>query len=82
MVSGLGEAALDRALADPVWLRERLADVEAGVPLRAKAWGVAAVARADLHVRWAPTTARAGSIALERAVLDALVGSELWNRLR
>ena len=46
LVSGLGEAVMDRALADVHWLTERLADVEQGRPLRAKAWGQAAFARA------------------------------------
>ena len=31
-VSGLGEAALNRALADPAWLQDRLAELEAGQP--------------------------------------------------
>ncbi len=79
MISGLGEAALDRALADPVWLRERLKDVDAGAALRAKAWGAAAIVRAELHVRWAQTEDRAGAVDLERAALDA---TDLWNRLR
>jgi hypothetical protein len=30
MVSGLGEAAMDRALADPAWLRVRLEEVQSG----------------------------------------------------
>jgi len=38
LVSGLGEAVMDRALANVHWLRERLADVEHGRPARAKAW--------------------------------------------
>jgi hypothetical protein len=37
LASGLGEAVMDRALADVHWLRERLDDVEQGRPLRAKA---------------------------------------------
>ena len=82
LVSGLGEAAMDRALADPVWLRERLADVEAGRPDRAKVWGQAALARAELHVRWATVSDRAGAVALEREVLTALRDQDLWNRLR
>lgn len=39
LVSGLGEAALDKALADPDWLRSKTAKVEAGNPSRAKRWG-------------------------------------------
>jgi hypothetical protein len=82
MVSGLGEAALDRALADPAWLRERLTEVEADAPRRAKDWGAAAVAHADLHVRWAQVADRAAAVVLERQVLTALHELPLWNRLR
>ncbi|TCN39811.1 hypothetical protein EV644_103103 [Kribbella orskensis] len=82
LVSGLGEAAMDRALADPAWLRARLAEVEAGEPMRAKQWGQAAIERADLQLRWAVTADRHAARALERAVLSSLVSHELWNRLR
>jgi hypothetical protein len=82
LASGLGEAVFDRALADPTWLAERLDEVSAGRPSRAKAWGQAAFVRADLHVRWAVTTDRREAIALERRCLDALAGHDLWNRLR
>jgi hypothetical protein len=41
IVSGLGEAAADRALAAASWLRERLDEVEAGKPMRApRGWGI------------------------------------------
>ena len=46
---------MDRALADLAWLRERLHEVERGHPMRAKAWGQAALTRADLHICWAVT---------------------------
>ncbi len=42
-VSGLGEACLDRALADPEWVAERLADLRNGTALRAKSWARLAV---------------------------------------
>ena len=73
---------MDRALADPGWLRERLAEVEAGEPLRAKAWGRAAFARAQLHLRWTTTPDKASAAALERLVLAALDDADLWNRRR
>ena len=81
-VSGLGEAAMDRALADPDWLRARLADVEQGHPQRTSEWAAAALERVDLHVRWAERDDRAQALALEAAVLNALVTSDLWNRRR
>jgi hypothetical protein len=80
LVSGLGEAVFDRALADADWLRERLDEAERGQPRRAKAWGQAALERADLHLRWTQTTDRAMAIALELRVISALRDSELWNR--
>jgi hypothetical protein len=80
LVSGLGEAVMDRALADVHWLRERTVDVERGRPLRAKAWGQAAFARANLHVCWAITEDRRSAFELERAVLLALESGDLWNR--
>jgi hypothetical protein len=82
MVSGLGEAALDRALADADWLRARLREVEAGRPSRALLWGQAAIEHADVHISWATTKDRSTAVALERQVLDALRDWDLWNRAR
>lgn len=81
-VSGLGEAALDRALGDAAWLRKRLERVEAGAIFRTRDWATAALERADLHVRWAATVDGAAARRLERMVLDELARAELWNRLR
>lgn len=81
-VSGLGEACLDRALADADWVRERLAELSANTPRRAKDWARLAVERADLHVRWATVADRATALRLEREVLNALRSEALWNRLR
>lgn len=80
--SGLGEAVADRALADPVWLRERLAEVEAGESQRATSWGRLAFERAGLHVRWATTPDGPGATALELACIGALADVVLWNRRR
>lgn len=82
LASGLGEAVFDRALADPAWLRERLAKVDAGEAERAKEWGRHAFRRADLHLRWAVTADRPSAAALERSCLDVLADAALWNRLR
>lgn len=82
LASDLGEAALDRALADPVWLRERLVEVEAGNPRRAKYRGRAAITRAGLQVRWATTPDRASATALEARRVAALAETNLWNRRR
>jgi hypothetical protein len=42
-VSGLGEAAMDRALRDPDWLRARLEAVEKGADWRTRDWAAAAL---------------------------------------
>jgi hypothetical protein len=81
-VSGLGEAAMDRALADPEWVAERLVAIEEGRPERSKVWAQRALVRADLHLRWSTTADRDSAVALERAALDVLRDDVLWNRLR
>jgi len=69
----------DRALADPIWVRARLDELKTSGPRRAKQWGIAAFARADLHVRWTATVDRAAASALEdRLVAES--GATLWNR--
>ncbi len=82
IVSGLGEAASDRALADPEWRRERLAEVELGDPMRATEWGRAAIARAGLYIRWAMTPSGKEARELEGRVTIALGGTGLWSRSR
>jgi len=78
LTSGLGEAVADRALADPAWLRQRLAEATDGSPRRAIEWGREAFLRADLYVRWATTADKASASALERH--GGAVCPELWNR--
>ncbi|MBP8182348.1 MAG: hypothetical protein KAZ88_15355 [Acidimicrobiia bacterium] len=86
LVSGLGEAALDKALADPDWLRWKTAKVEAGNPSRAKRWGRDALDLLDIYVCWAETSNAAEALILERKCLLELtdVGGDfdidLWNR--
>lgn len=82
LASGLGEAAFDRALADPEWLTARLAEVKAGRPMRAKAWGRAALDRADLYLRWSVTADKASARVLENGCLGLLGDIPLWNRAR
>jgi len=80
--SGLGNLALERALQDASWLRERLQEVEAGTTLTVQQWSRLAVERAALRVCWSTTADVEESKKLERAVLDALREEDLWNRLR
>lgn len=63
-VSGFGESALDRALADPEWVEAQLSALLAHGPRRAKEWARDAVVRLAPEVSWpsAPTgTTRATS---------------------
>ena len=78
-VSGFGEAAFDRALADPSWVMDRLRRAEADRPDRAKAWAAAAVSRLPFEVCWTTTVDGAAAKALERQVIIALRPG-LWNR--
>jgi hypothetical protein len=82
LASGLGEAAFDRALADPFWLEQRLDEVQRSQPRRAVEWGQLAFERADLYVCWATTADKSSAAALERTVIAALAEHELWNRRR
>lgn len=52
-VSGFGEAALDRALADAAFVEKHLEDVRAGNPVRASIWAQDAIRWLDVEVRWA-----------------------------
>lgn len=80
--SGLGNLALERAVQDASWLRERLEEVEAGSSLTVQQWSRLAVERANLRCCWSTTSTTEDSKRLERAVLDALSDVDLWNRLR
>lgn len=80
LTSGLGEAVADRAFADASWLRARLAEVEQGQPMRAVEWGRSALARADLHIRWAVAADKAEAVLLEQAVGRLIAIDQLWNR--
>ena len=81
-VSGLGEAVLDRALADTVFVQRHLDELSEGKPKRAAVWAQNALRWAGLQVCWATTADRPAAKALERSVLDALVEAVLWNRAR
>jgi hypothetical protein len=82
-VSGLGEAVLDRALADATFVQKHLEQLLAGQLKQAAVWAQDALRWwADLHIRWAVTADRPGAVTLERAVLDASAASPLWNRAR
>lgn len=80
LTSGLGEALADRALADAAFVRQRLAEVEAGNPKRARDWGRDTVTRANLYLRWTTTPDKRTAEALEASCGALLQTSGLWNR--
>ena len=79
-VSGFGEAALDRALADPDWVEHQLRHLREHGAKRAKDWARDAVARLGLEVSWSVTPDRGDALYLEEQVLARLRTQGLWNR--
>jgi hypothetical protein len=79
-VSGFGEAALDRALADAEWVEAQLRRLRAGGPSRAKEWARDAVLRLGLEVSWAVVADRGDAQYLEDQVVSLLRVHGLWNR--
>lgn len=77
--SGLGEHAMDRALADPVWLQARLDEALAGRPMRATMAARSAIDHARLEVRWQTVSTRPEALALEAQLIATWTG-RLWNR--
>lgn len=79
-VSGFGEAALDRALADHDWVEEQLARLRATGPRRAKEWAQQAVLRLGLEVSWAVSADKSDADFLEKQVVALLRPHGIWNR--
>lgn len=79
-LGGFGEAALDRALADPAWVEDQLDRLRRDGPRRARDWAVDAVARLAPEVSWAVRSERADAVHLERRVLLVLAPCDLWVR--
>jgi hypothetical protein len=81
-VSGLGEAALDRALADEAWVTRQLEQARHHGPQRTKDWAIAAVRRASLDVCWTPAESAEQARDWETEALLELEDAALWNKLR
>jgi hypothetical protein len=81
-VSGLGEAALDRALADPAWLAHRLTMLLTEGSSRSKDWAVAALHRAQVELCWVAAPDAPTAREWETRVLVELEDVALWNRAR
>ncbi|WP_458107694.1 hypothetical protein M1D51_19510 [Arthrobacter sp. R3-55] len=79
--SGLGEHAMDRALADPAWIQARLDEAIAGRPMRATVAARSAIDHARLEVRWQTVSTRAEALVLEGQLIAEHAG-RLWNRHR
>lgn len=79
-VSGFGEAALDRALADADWLEGQLVALRQRGPSRAKAWARDAVVRLAPEASWAVCADREDARFLETQVELRLRPFGLWNR--
>jgi hypothetical protein len=82
--SGFGEAVLDRALADPDFVRTRLGYLIDTGPQRTVEWARAAIAWVQPHIKWTITASRSDALALEHRVEGALLeaGVQLWNQRR
>lgn len=80
-VSGFGEAALDRALADVDFVEEHLARVRAGQPARTAVWAQDAIQWLDVEVRWAECDTEKAASVLESAVIELLLVHGIWNRV-
>lgn len=79
-ISGFGEEALDRALADPAWLEQQLHELRTHGPKTAQDWAREAVLRLDLEVAWSVTPDTPDARYLETEVLNLLRTTPLWNR--
>lgn len=79
-VSGFGEAALDRALADTAWVAAKLQHLQSVGPQRAKDWARDAILRLAPQVCWATCAEQADARHLELQVEGLLRPHGLWNR--
>ncbi len=80
-VRGFGEAALDRALADPEWICRQLDALRIKGPKRARTWAKEAIDRLSPEMRWATCSTTSEARALEAKVVELLAPQGLWNRL-
>ena len=79
-VSGFGEAALDRALADPDWIAAQLEALRTSGAKRTKVWAREAIEHLAPQVRWATRETGAEARELEGRIVSLLAPHGLWNR--
>lgn len=79
--SGFGEHVLDRALADPAFVRGRLHHLETVGPERTVRWALAAIEWVSPEVCWTTTATGEAALVLEAAVKALLrdEGVALWS---
>jgi hypothetical protein len=80
-VSGFGEAALDRALANPAFVEDHLEAIRSGNPARASRWAQDAIQWFNVDIRWAVCATRADALALETSAVELLKPHLIWNRI-
>jgi hypothetical protein len=80
-VSGFGEAALDRALANAAFVEEHLEAVRDDRPARASEWARDAIQWLDVEIRWAECATKDDADSLEKAVIKLLMPHSIWNRI-
>jgi hypothetical protein len=79
-VSGFGEAALDRALADAEWVEDRLRQVRTGQTGRTRDWVRLALVRIAPEVSWSACHERSDARHLEMRAEGLLRPYGLWSR--
>lgn len=81
-VSGLWEAALDRALADSLFVRQRAVSAREWQAERAKDWARAALAWANVRACCTERSTKADAIVLEDELVALLEAHDLGTRKR
>lgn len=79
-VSGFGEAALDRALADVKFIEDHLDAIRGGHIARATAFARDAIAWIRVEIRWAVCETAAEALVLEDEAVQLLRSHGIWNR--
>lgn len=78
--SGFGEAALDRALADPRFVEHQLIALREEGPRRVTRWSQDAIAWFSVELRWTVCEDARSARRLEEHVVSVLRGHGVWNR--
>lgn len=77
--SGSGEAALDRALADPDWVKQQLKRLRTPGPSRRRSEFATPCSRLNLEASWAVCADKTDALYLESRAEVLLRPNGLWN---